>query len=293
MKNASTQSSSSQPGTPAWNRPSTMTDKEFNHLRELIYDYAAIEIKEHKRYLLINRLARRLRHLGITTFSEYLNYLKHGANRKQEFIELIDAVTTNKTDFFREPKHFTFIEQTVYPVLQQRANQQNRGLFRVWSAASSTGEEPYTIAICLAELFQRLPNWDFEIVGSDISETVLRAAVAGIFDKERVAPIPQHLLKKYFLKGNDRFKIKPELAKKVSFKKVNLKLDFQRTLSDFDIVFCRNVLIYFNRQTQEDIIQKCWHVLKPNGYLFLGHSESLHGSRTPFRYVAPSVYQKM
>jgi chemotaxis protein methyltransferase CheR len=269
-----------------------MNDREFAHLRDLIYEHTAIEIKEHKKYLLVNRLSKRLRLLGVATFSEYLHYLHVGKNCKQEFIELVDAVTTNKTDFYREPKHFSFIEQRIFPLLVAANGNRTPKKFQVWSAASSSGEEPYTIAICLSELFSRLPNWDFEILGSDISETVLRMAAMGIYDEERVAPVPAPLLRKYFLKGNNRYKVKPELAKKVSFKKVNLKLDFHRTLSDFDIVFLRNVLIYFNRETQQDIVNKCWHVLKPGGYLFLGHSESLHGANTPYTYIAPAVYQK-
>ena len=273
--------------------PTQMSDKEFNYLRTLIYEHVAIDIKDHKKYLLINRLAKRLRLLGLRSFTDYLRYLETGANRNQEFIELIDAVTTNKTDFYREPKHFEFLETNIFPDLMQRQRNRVPAIYRVWSAASSTGEEPYTISICLSELFSRVPGWDFEVMGSDISETVLRAASAGIYDEERLQPVPKPLLSKYFLKGDNRYKVKPELAKKVSFKKINLKLDFHKSLSGYDLIFCRNVLIYFDKETQQSIVNKCWHVLRPGGFLFLGHSESLHGANTSFRYIAPAVYLKV
>ena len=240
---------------------------------------------------MINRLAKRLRHLGLQTFSEYVEYLKEGNHRDQEFIELIDAITTNKTDFFREPKHFSFLEEEILPKIVKQRTQVDRKV-RIWSAACSSGEEPYSISICLNEQFIRYPGWTFEILASDISETILRQAVTGIYDESKVAPIPLPLLRKYFLRGNQRYKIKPETGRNISFKKINLKMDFQRMLSNFDVIFCRNVLIYFNRETQFDIIKKCWQVLRPGGYLFLGHSETLQGMETNFTYILPAIYQK-
>ncbi|MBI1389517.1 MAG: methyltransferase domain-containing protein [bacterium] len=268
-----------------------MTDREFQELRRRIFDEIGIEIREHKKHLLINRLSKRLRHLGLQTFSDYLKFIEQSPQRRQEMIELVDAVTTNKTDFFREPKHFEILERQVLPDLMSDRRRSSRTL-RVWSAASSSGEEPYSLAICLAEYLARQAGWKYELLASDISETILRAAVTGIYAEEKVRPVPAPLLRKYFLKGDGRFKVKPELAQTVTFKKINLKLDFQRALSGFDVIFCRNVLIYFNRESQHEIIAKHWHVLRPGGYLFLGHSETLHGCSIPFEYIAPSVYRK-
>ncbi len=268
-----------------------MNDRDFKRLRSLIYDYCRIEIKPHKKHLLINRLTKRLRHLGLKDFSTYLDYLDGGEHRHQEFIELIDAVTTNKTDFFREPKHFSFLQDSAVPEFLNAPQAKSRP-FKVWSAASSTGEEPYSIAICLSELFSSHSSCRFEILGSDISETVLRHAATGIYDEARVVPVPMPLLRKYFLKGERRFKVKPELAGTVQFKKLNLQQPFQQSLSGYDVIFLRNVLIYFSKETQKEIIDKCWYVLRPGGYLFLGHSESLSGTQSSFSYVAPAIYQK-
>ncbi len=267
-------------------RVSPMTDTEFNKLRKIIYDTAGIEIKESKRYLLINRLSKRLRHLGLTSFTEYLTYLDNGKNRKQEIVEFVDAVTTNKTEFFREYNHFKFMRERAIPeLLDERSHQP----VRIWSSACSTGEEPYSIAIFLLEM---LKNKRIEILASDISETVLRVALEGIYNEDKLKPVSPDLLRKYFLKGNHRYKVKPEVQQLISFKKINLKLDYQRTLKNFDILFCRNVLIYFNQEMQSQIIKKHWQVLRPGGYLFLGHSETLFSGHTEFEYIAPSIYRR-
>ncbi len=266
----------------------SMSDRDFSAFRQMIYDYAGIEIKPHKKTLLVNRLSKRLRNLGLSGFGEYLEFLKTSDRRNQELIELIDCVTTNKTDFFREPQHFTYLQEKVIPELLQKNSFRTNGL-RIWSAACSTGEEPYTLAICLSEY---LKDKNFEILASDVSETVLRHAVTGIYDESRVAPIPMPLMRKYFLRGNKRYKIKTELAKFITFKRVNLNQDFHHFINNFDVIFCRNVMIYFDKPTQQEIINKFFHALRPQGYLFLGHSETLQGMNAPFTYVAPSVYRK-
>lgn len=268
-----------------------MSDKEFDALRTLIYENIGIEIRPHKRHLLINRLTKRLRHLGIGAFSDYLRFLDESAFSKQELTELIDAVTTNKTDFFREPKHYDVLRDSVIPAIVRESGRSNRTI-RLWSSACSSGEEPYTLAICLSEYLREYPGWKFEILASDVSETMLRTAVSGIYEENKIKPVPFDLLRKYFLKGERRYKVDPELARKVTFKKINLKMDYQRMLSGFDIVFCRNVLIYFNNESQRQIIDKHWRVLRPGGFLFLGHSETMHGGGPRFEYVAPSVYRK-
>ncbi|MBZ0257613.1 methyltransferase domain-containing protein, partial [bacterium] len=209
----------------------------------------------------------------------------------KEMVELVDAVTTNKTDFYREPKHFQVMEDISLPALISDPNRKTRQM-KIWCSASSSGEEPYTLAICLSEYFQKKHGWSFDILASDVSETMLRTAASGIYAEERIQPVPYELLRKYFLKGDKRYKVKPELAKHVTFKKINLKHDFQNALSGYDIIYCRNVLIYFNQDSQDQIIEKHWRVLKPGGYLYLGHSETLHKTSSLFEYVAPSVYRK-
>jgi chemotaxis protein methyltransferase CheR len=268
-----------------------MNEKEFNTLRQMVFDHCGIEVRPQKKQLMVNRLAKRLRHLGLQTFSEYLHYLEKGNHRDQEFIELIDAITTNKTDFFREPKHFQFLEETVLPEIISTMPNKTKSI-KVWSAACSSGEEPYTTSICLSEALNKHYGWSFDITASDISETILRQAITGIYEESKVSPIPANLLRKYFLRGNKRYKVKPELSKNITFKKINLNLDFHRMLSSYDVIFIRNVLIYFNRQTQQSIIEKCWNVLRPGGYLFLGHSETLQGMETKFHYVLPAIYQR-
>lgn len=275
----------------AFSQMFSMSEKEFNQLRQLIYDHCGIEIRPHKKQLLINRLAKRLRNLGLSTFSDYLKYLNQKGINNTELIELIDAITTNKTDFFRESKHFTFMEEHAIPETIHTPGRIKKN-FRVWSSACSSGEEPYSIMISLNEAFSKYPGWKYEITASDISETILRQAVSAIYEEDKIAPIPKTLLRKYFLRGNDRYKVKPEHTHAITFHKINLKHDFHRKLSNYDIVFCRNVLIYFNKETQSEIIQKIWHTLNPGGYLFLGHSETLHGMDTSFQYVMPSVYRR-
>ncbi|MBN2329523.1 MAG: protein-glutamate O-methyltransferase [Candidatus Omnitrophica bacterium] len=271
--------------------PFPMNDRDFDALRQLVYEQCAIDIRPHKKQLMINRLTKRLRLLGLPSFTQYVDYLCNDRHREQELVHLIDAITTNKTDFFRESKHFSFLEEVAAPEIIRRAGRSERRL-RIWSAACSSGEEPYSITICLNEMLQRHPGWSFEILASDISEAILQQAAGGIYDASKVAPIPMNLLRKYFLRGHNRFKIKPQAARSVNFQKINLKSDFHRSLSNMDAIFCRNVLIYFDRTTQADIIQKCWHVLRPGGYLFLGHSETLQGMKTDFHYRLPAVYQK-
>jgi len=164
--------------------------------------------------------------------------------------------------------------------------------YRVWSSASSSGEEPYTLAICLAEALSPHANRHYEVLGTDICETVLRHASTGIYEEEKVEPVPKNLLHKYFLRNQNLYKVKPELARHVMFKKMNLLHNFHHHLKNFDAVFCRNVLIYFDKKTQEEIVNKQWHVLRPGGYLCIGHSESITGMDTPYIYIEPSVYQR-
>lgn len=285
------QAGSNEPAnSPTGYKAFHMSDEEFSTIRQWIYEAVGIEIKPHKKHLVINRLSKRLRHLGLTSFAHYLSYIQTEDRSKKEFTEMVDVITTNKTDFFREAKQFDFLRDKVIPQLRaERA----ASPIKVWSAACSSGEEPYSLAIWLSEIRESDPGFRFDILASDISETILRNAVEGIYQEDKIRPIEYALLKKYFLKGNGRYKIKPQLSQLVTFKKINLKHGFQSQLQPMHVIFLRNVMIYFNQQTQEEIVRKCWDVLTPGGYLFLGLSETLHNRGLPFEYAAPSIYKKI
>ncbi|MFH1742293.1 MAG: protein-glutamate O-methyltransferase [bacterium] len=269
-----------------------MSTAEFNKFRDLIYKECRIALRPHKKMLVMNRLAKRLRELGFNTYTEYFDYVTSTQGRQEELARMVDAITTNTTQFFRESKQFEFLDQYLWPQLLQVNSVQLSIPIKIWSSACSTGEEPYTIGISASEFFSRSPGRTVVILASDISDTALSTARAGIYPEDKVSGIPLTLLHKYFLKGNERVKVKPELQRLVKFDKINLNDSFHRRLKDFDIVFCRNVIIYFDRQTQEELMLKYYEVLRPGGYLFLGHSETLHGMATDFQFIMASVYRK-
>ncbi|NOX09657.1 MAG: protein-glutamate O-methyltransferase CheR [Gammaproteobacteria bacterium] len=263
-----------------------ITDSEFNSFRTFIYDHAGINLSDEKKTLVTSRLSKRLRHHSLTTFQEYFDLViasPEGGERQTA----IDLLTTNETYFFREPKHFEFLEKEVL------ANWQGRKTFRVWSAASSTGEEAYSIAMLLDDRLGRRP---WEIFGSDISSRVLEKAQQGHYLQNRIDGIPKEYLRTYCLKGmgeqEGTLLIDKKLRQRVSFSAVNLK----RPLGDvgiFDIIFLRNVLIYFDMDTKRLIIKQLVEKMHPDGYLFIGHSESLKGIHDGLETVIPTVYRKI
>jgi chemotaxis protein methyltransferase CheR len=261
----------------------TITDSEFNSFRDFIYEHAGINLSDEKKTLVTSRLGKRLRHYSLKTFHEYFELISSLQN-SQERQEVIDLLTTNETYFFREPKHFSFLEKEVLP------NWKVGKLLRVWSAASSTGEEAYSIAMLLDDV---LGESGWEIFGSDISSRVLKAARQGHYIQNRIDGIPKEYLKKYCLKGFDQHEgtllIDKRLRQKVRFSEVNLKRPFGN-VGMFDIIFLRNVLIYFDMQTKQKIIHQLVEKLNPGGYLFIGHSESLKGVHEGLKAVIPTVY---
>jgi chemotaxis protein methyltransferase CheR len=207
---------------------------------------------------------------------------------------LLDVVTTNKTDFFREPDHFEYLVQKALPDLLAR-EQLDKGLL-VWSAGCSTGEEPYTLAMVLSEYAQLHPGFRFRVLATDLSTTVLAKAKLGVFENEVLNPIPSELRRRYFMRSRDpedtTVRVVPELRRLVDFRRVNfMDTDFGLT-EKVHIIFCRNVIIYFDRRTQENILQKLANHLMPGGYAFLGHSETLHGMDLPLVPVAPALYRR-
>jgi chemotaxis protein methyltransferase CheR len=268
-----------------------LSTRDFTRLRELIYTETGICLSPEKKTMVEVRLKRRLRALNMDTYSTYCEFVFGRRGAKDELIYLINVITTNKTDFFREPLHFDFLVQKALPELAVDGR-----AFAIWSAGCSSGEEPYTLAMVLSEYAETHPGFRFRIQASDISTTVLEKAEAGIYSSECVAPIPIALKRKYLLRSRDakspRARVVPELRSLVQFRRLNF-MDADYTLAEkVDAIFCRNVLIYFDRATQESILRKLVHNLRPTGYLFVGHSETLHDMDLPVVPVAPALYRK-
>lgn len=267
---------------------------DFNKLSSFIYNESGIKMPPVKRIMLQSRLQKRLKELKMTSFKEYCNYIFSKEGLNSEIIHMLDVVSTNKTDFFREPVHFDFLTSTVLPELVNASKHRN---IKIWSAGCSSGEEPYTVAIVLFEFMEKNSTLDFSILGTDISTKILQKAIDAVYKEERVEGIPLELKRKYFLKSKDRenpsVKMSPELRSKVRFERLNF-MDSSYSIRDsFDIVFCRNVLIYFDRETQEKVINKICTKINTGGYFFLGHSESIMNMNLPLRQIKPTIFQKI
>lgn len=268
-----------------------LSTRDFARLRELIYTETGICLGSEKKTMVEVRLKRRLRTLNMATYREYCNFVFGRRGFREELIFLINVITTNKTDFFREPQHFEYLTRTAMPDLAV-----NGRAFVIWSAGCSSGEEPYTLAMVLSEYAEAHPGFRFRILASDISTAVLEKAEMGIYSLECVAPIPLALKRKYLLRSRDpqsaRVRVAPELRKLIEFRRLNfMDADYQLA-EKADFIFCRNVLIYFDRATQESILRKLLHNLSPAGYLFVGHAETLHEMDLPVVPVAPALYRR-
>jgi chemotaxis protein methyltransferase CheR len=274
-----------------------LSNRDFERFSRLVYEQCGIKLPGHKQSMLEARLRKRLRALGLGSFEEYAELIFSGQAPAGELVSLIDVVTTNKTDFFREPAHFDFLVQTVLPALIEKDGAGISRPLRIWSAGCSTGKEPYTLAMVLSEFRERHHGFAFEILGTDISTDVLDKALKGVYAEEKAAPIAPALRRKYLLKARDpaqrQVRIVPELRKLVSFRRLNF-LDADYGLREpFDVIFCRNVLIYFDRPTQERLLGRFAGLLESGNFLFLGHSETLLGLSLPLKQMAPSVYRKI
>ncbi len=270
-----------------------ISNAEFHQLREFIYRHTGIALSEHKRALVCSRLAKRLRHHGLQCYADYYALLTSDDPEGQELAAMINAITTNKTDFFREPHHFQFLSEKVFPAYRHNPNR-DRPL-RIWSAATSTGEEPYSIAMTALESMPSFNEQDIRILATDIDTEVLTRADNGIYTLEQAKHIPTVLLKRYFLKGRGEHEghvmAKPILKALIHFRWLNLQEDPWPMQGLFDVILCRNVLIYFDKATQQKLFQRMGNVLKKDGYLMLGHSEAIHGLGDLFRPVGHSIYQ--
>lgn len=272
-----------------------LSSRNFELLSKYIYDYSGIKMPANKLTMLEGRLRRRLRVTGQTSFDAYCDFLFREGGLESESIYLIDAVTTNKTDFFREPKHFDYLVEKAMPDIL--ASFPERRL-HIWSSACSTGAEPYTLAMVLADyLGARKADRDFFILATDLSTEVLEKAQRGIYPSELLAPVPAELMRKYVMRSADQrraeMRITPKLRTKLGFARMNL-MDAKYPVGDpMHVIFCRNVLIYFDKPTQQHVLSRLCECLAPGGYLFIGHSETVTGFDLPIRQVANTIFKRI
>lgn len=275
-----------------------LSEKEFRHLAGLIESHAGIRMPPQKRTMLEGRLRRRLREHGMADFSAYCHYLFDEGGLEEELGDLIDVVTTNKTEFFREPKHFEYLTQSVVPDLARCGIGIDAGRpLRLWSAGSSIGAEAYTLAIVMAEQQRVWPGLTFHILGTDICSTVLRAAIRAVYPAAMAEPIALPLRRRYLLKSKDQkealIRIAPELRTQVSFRQLNfMDEDYHLPVAQ-DIVFCRNVIIYFDNTVRARVLHRICQWIQPGGFLFVGHSETISGFNLPLQQVASTVYRRV
>ncbi len=269
-----------------------LTDADFQKISKLVYELCGINLHSGKKELVRARLGKRIRLGGFKSFRQYYQFVLQDETG-EELVHMLDSLSTNFTSFFREQKHFDFLKAQVLPGLTTA--KKNQKTLRFWSAGCSSGEEPYSIAITLSEELGDPGQWSVKILATDLSSKVLQIAGAGIYDQSRVAALPPHLVKKYFLRGEGRWenyvKVREEIKQKVEFKRLNLMESFSFS-EFFDCIFCRNVMIYFDKPTQASLVNRFYHSLAPGGFLFIGHSESLSGIEHRFRYMTPAVYRK-
>lgn len=268
-----------------------LTDSDFKKISSLIYEQCGIHLHEGKRELVKARLGKRIREGRFQSFRDYYQYVVEDPSG-QELVYLLDSISTNFTSFFREPQHFEYLKRHFLPEITLRKKDR---LLSFWSAGCSSGEEVYSIAITLLEAPEISPGWRLKILGTDISTRVLKMAQTGIYGMDRVQSIPQGLLRKYFLRGDKRgdgfVRIKEDVRQFISFARLNFIESFSFP-EPFDCIFCRNVMIYFDKKTQGNLVNRFYKQLGPGGLLLIGHSESLSGIQHPFTYIQPAIFRK-
>jgi len=271
-----------------------LTDEEFEQFRSIIYKSIGIHLSEKKRSLLVSRLSRRLRALNLNTFSQYYRYLQKSPDSKNELMHMINRITTNKTDFFREIQHFDFLKKELFPYIIEKAENGDRSrTVRIWSAGCSSGEEPYSIAMTIADTFKDYMGWDIKILATDIDTEVLAKAINGIYPVQSIDAVPKEYLIRFFTRQDNNYRVKQGIKSMIVFRKLNLMQPVFPIKRPFDIIFCRNVIIYFDIETKTELMKKFHHYLKDSGYIFLGHSESLMHMKAEFKYIQNTVYRKI
>ncbi|AHF00978.1 chemotaxis protein CheR [Thiomicrospira aerophila AL3] len=266
------------------------TVQDFKRVRTMVYEFAGIDLSDSKRNLVYNRLAKRIRFLGLDSFKGYLDFVE--AQGEEEFVTLINAITTNLTFFFRENHHFEYLAQSVIPFLLKKNATSKK--IRIWSAGCSTGEEPYSIAVVLKETVPS--GWDAKVIATDLDTNVLDTGRQGVYAIDRLKGVEQARIKRWFMKGtgaNEGFvRVKPELQEMITFGQVNLMQDWP-IKGPVDVIFCRNVVIYFDKPTQSRLFNRYADVLANEGHLFIGHSESLNKITDRFELLGQTIYRKI
>ena len=280
------------------NRDQTMqlSDDDFKFICQFVYESTGIVLNDSKREMLYRRLTRIVRDRKLNSFSEYSQLLRDQGEKEKDFF--INAITTNLTSFFRENHHFEYLAKEEIPALlkSKTAGADGKKRLRIWSSASSTGEEPYSIAITLLEAMQKdLAHWDVKILATDIDSDVLAKGKAGVYDVNRIEDIPQKLKQSYFFQGRGKnsqsVKVHDKLQSIITFKQLNLLHDWP-IKGPFDAIFCRNVIIYFDKKTQHELFARYFELLAPGGLLFLGHSENLGNYQQYFSNVGRTIFRK-
>lgn len=268
-----------------------MDNESFGRLSAYVTRTYGIKLPVSKKTMLESRLNKKVKTLGLSSYTEFLDFIFSEQGRKRELLNVIDLITTNKTDFFREAAHFHFLSKTYLPAYSTDL----RSNLNIWSAGCSTGEEPYTLLMIMEEYKKQNPDIGYSIMASDVSIRAIQTAYQGIYELEKTDPVPLELKRKYFLRSKSDptlVRIRPEYRRKIQFRRINLMdKDYGMIRSHLDFIFCRNVLIYFDKLVQEQILRRFCTLLKPGGLLFLGHSESIIGMNMPLKQVQPTVYR--
>lgn len=266
------------------------TENDFTQVKTLVYGFAGIDLNDSKRNLVYNRLAKRIRFLEMNSFSEYLKFVK--AQGEAEFVHLINAITTNLTFFFRENHHFEYMANTIIPSLLEKNRASKK--IRIWSAGCSTGEEPYSIAVVLKETVPS--DWDARVLATDLDTNVVQTAQDGVYKIDRLKGVPESRVKRWFMKGSGNregfVKVKSDLQQIIDFGQINLMNEWP-IKETIDVIFCRNVVIYFDKTTQAKLFDRYANLLTDNGHLLVGHSESLYKVSDRFKLLGQTIYQKI
>ena len=283
---------STQPSVAHFDATQTpaLGDAEFDFIRHVINENAGIVLGPNKRQLVQGRLARRLRELGLPSYEAYCDHVREAG--PEELVGLINALTTNVTAFFRENHHFEALTSYMLPEAMDRNASARR--LRIWSAGCSTGEEPYCLAMVAAEVLGTA-RWDLKILATDIDSEVIATAQAGIYSLDRVESVPEVRRKRWFRRGSGAYEgsacVRSEISQLISFRTLNLLHEWPMR-GPFDVIFCRNVMIYFDQPTRERLVRRFAQMLAPNGYLCIGHSESIHTGTAPVHLVGKTIYRR-
>lgn len=271
---------------------SDFTDADFDCIRQLVSKHTGISLSDKKRHLVYGRLRKRLKALGLRQFRDYCELLSSGNTSEVE--QFINSMTTNLTSFFREGHHFDYIANKLVPTLME--NNRTHGRIRLMSAGCSTGEEPYSLAMTLCEAIEDIDNYDVRILATDLDSNVLQTAANGIYPLKNIEGLDKQRIHRWFLRGkkqqNGNVRVSPVLRKMVTFKQLNLMQAWPMN-GPFDIIFCRNVVIYFDKPTQRVLFERFANLMQPGAHLFIGHSENIHNMPDRFRLIGKSIYQKV